>query len=201
MATKQKTAVKSAVTRERKRGIVREEKHVLTFLIVIILLLLYLLLAQYKGWWPYSPPKLGTAFYTNLRAQTPTKSEKGSDDSKKGGSGTNSGGSNSGGTTNTTHNTTNTTNPAPSPTPTPTPTPTPSGNNPILNLAGGIDVGNTKASVSSQANGLNEHCAVVVNAVAETVGKQEVCTYSQGDKVVTVTYLNDRVISASKSGF
>lgn len=198
MATKQKQVVKSAVTRERKRGIMREEKHILWLLIAVILLLLYLLLAQNKGWWPYASPKLGTAFYTNLHAQTPAKSEKGNGESKASESGTNSGESN------TVNNYTNTgpgNNTGTTPTPTP-PTPTPStGTRPLVDLAAVIDVGNTKTSISSQANGLNEHCAVVVSAIAQTVGKQEVCTYSQGDKFVTVTYLNDRVISASKSGF
>jgi hypothetical protein len=50
-------------------------------------------------------------------------------------------------------------------------------------------------------NELGAGCAVVIDAVASTIGKQEVCTYTEDDKIVTVTYLNDRVISASKSGF
>jgi hypothetical protein len=51
------------------------------------------------------------------------------------------------------------------------------------------------------ATNLGQGCAVVANATAGTIGEQEVCTYTEGDKIVTVTYLNDRVVSASKSGF
>lgn len=69
----------------------------------------------------------------------------------------------------------------------------------ILTFAAGVNDGNTKEQTSSEAGGLNESCAVLVNA--PSAGKQEVCTYTEGDKVVTVTYLNDRVVSASRSGF
>jgi len=201
MATKQQKAVKSAITREKKRGIMREERHVLWFLVALILLLLYLLFAQHNGWWPYSRPKLGSAFYTNLSAQAPVPAS--SEDSKKSdsNSATNTGGGGTGtgsGNTNTGNNGGSGTGSGGNNDNSPTPA---DNDNSILDLAGVVNVGNTKASISGQANGLNEHCAVVVSAVAQTVGKQEVCTYSQGDKIVTVTYLNDRVISASKSGF
>ncbi len=204
MATKQEKVVKSAVTREKKRGIIREERHVLYLLVAIILVLLYLLLAQHYSWWPYSRPKLGTAFYTNVSAQTAmpeSSTSTGSDDgssssngnassdtnsgtSNNGGNGSSSGGSSTGGGSNSGGGTT-----------------TPSSDDSIADLAADINVGDTKTSISGQANNLGEHCAVIVNAVAQTVGKQEVCTYSQGDKIVTVTYLNDRVVSASKTGF
>lgn len=204
MATKQEKVVKSAVTREKKRGIIREERHVLYLLVAIILVLLYLLLAQHYSWWPYSRPKLGTAFYTNVSAQTAmpeSSTSTGSDDgssssngnassdtnsgtSNNGGNGSSSGGSSTGGGSNSGGGTT-----------------TPSSDDSIADLAADINVGDAKTSISGQANNLGEHCAVIVNAVAQTVGKQEVCTYSQGDKIVTVTYLNDRVVSASKTGF
>lgn len=104
--------------------------------------------------------------------------------SNNGGNGSSSGGSSTGGGSNSGGGTT-----------------TPSSDDSIADLAADINVGDTKTSISGQANNLGEHCAVIVNAVAQTVGKQEVCTYSQGDKIVTVTYLNDRVVSASKTGF
>jgi cytoskeletal protein RodZ len=197
MATKkEKTAIKSAVTREKKRGIVREEKHILWILLAIIFVLLYLLLAQSYGWWPYVQPKLGSAFYTNVAANAPadaskttTSTGKSSTSTSKNtssgsntgssGSGSNSGGTSGGGST----------------------TPT-TGSGSIADLAANVNVGDTKTKIGAKANNLGSGCAVVVNANTQTVlGKQEVCTYSQGDKIVTVTYLNNRVISASKSGF
>jgi hypothetical protein len=55
MATKQQQAVQRAVTKERKRGREREERHVLWVLLALILLLLYLFRQQYPerqlvGW-------------------------------------------------------------------------------------------------------------------------------------------------------
>ncbi len=201
MATKQEKAVKSAVTREKKKGIMREERHVLWLLIAIILFLLYLLFAQHNGWWPYARPKLGTAFYTNVSAETPASTSAGNT------SGTN--GTSSSSTSNTSSGTTSSTGSGSGSTGGGSTgsgsggggSTTPSSSDSIIDLAGTINVGDTKSDVSAQANNLGEHCAVVVSAVTKLVGKQEVCTYSQNDKIVTVTYLNDRVISASKSGF
>jgi len=195
MATKkEKTAIKSAVTREKRRGIVREEKHILWILLAIIFILLYLLLAQSNGWWPYMQPKLGSAFYTNIPASAPaaqgtkdttstgTSKNTGSTSSGNSSSGTNSGntGSGSGSGSSTTPST---------------------GSGSIADLAANVNVGDSKVKVNGKANNLGSGCAVVVNANTQTAGKQEVCTYSQGNKIVTVTYLNDHVISASKSGF
>jgi len=189
MAKKQETAIKSAVTREKKRGIIREEKHMLWILLTIILILLYLLWAQGNGWWPFLQQRLGSAFYTNIPASAPAQSTK--DSSNTGSSGTNSGGStNSGSGSNTGSNSGGGGSST-----------TPGGSSSITDLAANVNVGDTKTKVSGQANNLGSGCAVIVKATAQTVGKQEVCTYSQGNKIVTVTYLNDRVISASKSGF
>lgn len=208
MATKQEKAVKSAVTREKKKGILREERHVLYLLIAIILFLLYLLFAQHNGWWPYSRPNLGTAFYTNVSANETaaksttdtTASDDGTNDaggdsgtsntggnsgggntggsgSSNNGGGSNSGGGNTGGSE---------TTPADS----------------LVDLAANINVGDTKTHVGAQAKNLGENCAVILDAQTQNpIGKQEVCTYTQGDKIITVTYLNDRVVSASKTGF
>lgn len=184
MATKQEKAIQRAVTRENKKGIAREERHVLWFLIALILLLLYLLFAQHAGWWPYSRPKLGSAFFTNVSSQTtaPQSTAPGNDSgSGGGGSGGTGGGGNTGGGT----GGGSTTTPSDS----------------IADFAATINVGNTKTQVSGQASGLGQGCAVLASADATAAGHQEVCTYTQGDKIVTVTYLNDRVISASKSGF
>jgi cytoskeletal protein RodZ len=185
---KQETAVKSAVTREKKRGIVREEKHILWILLAIILVLLYLLWAQGSGWWPYAPAKLGSAFYTNIPAAS--SSSQSTKDASSGGTGTgstNNGSSNTGsGSGSGSSGGTST---------------TPSGSGSIADLAANVNVGDTKTKVGSKANSLGSGCSVIASANTKNVGKQEVCTYSQGNKIVTVTYLNDRVISASKSGF
>ena len=183
MATKQEKAVDRAVAREKRMGKTREEKHILWFLVALILLLLYLLMAQYKGWWPYSHPKLGSAFYTNISAAE--GSQAGADMSGSGSSGGGSGGGQQGGGSGGGGGGGSS-----------------AGSGGILGFAATIDTGDTKGQVSGQATGLGQNCAVVVSANTNTsTGKQEVCTYTQGDKIVTVTYLNDRVISASKSGF
>jgi len=177
MATKQEKAVQRALKKERKQNKIRVEKRLFWFLIALLLFLIYLLLAQHNGWWPYSRPNLGTAFYTNV-SPTAAKSapanpaSSSSSGSQNGGSGTTATG---GGTSST----------------------TPS----IANFSAGVNVGNSKEQINGQANGLGQNCAVVASATTSPGGQQEVCTYTQGDKIVTVTYLNDHVISASKSGF
>jgi hypothetical protein len=146
-----------------------------------IIILLWLLFAQHNGWWPYQRPHLGSAFYTNIGANTPAPA--GSTDSSDGSSsssdndGSNSGGGNGGGSTN-----------------------TPSSSDSILDFAGQVNVGSSKTQINTKASRLGQKCAVIATAQTSTAGKQEVCTYTDGDKIVTVTYLNDRVISASKSG-
>ena len=182
MARKQEKATQRAVNRENKKGIMREERHVLWLLVAIILLLLWLLIAQHKGWWPYSRPKLGSAFYTNIEGGTAVPGSA-STISEGASSGSGSGGSTSGG---------DTTNP---------PTSGSGSDSSLLHFAAGVNVGDTMSDVSGQATGLTTGCSVIASANLQTAGKQEVCTYTQGDKIVTVTYLNDRVISASKSGF
>jgi hypothetical protein len=193
MATKAEKAVKRAFLRGKNQGKVREEKHALGLLTAIIIILLFLLFAQHFGWWPYSRPKLGTAFYTNISATTtppkiPTAS--GSSGSGSSHSGTHStpgtgsaGTSGSGGGSSSGSGS--------------------SGSSPIASFAAGVNVGNTEAQTSVQANGLSQNCSIVAKASASDsgLGQQQVCVYTQGNKIVTVTYLNGRVISASKSGF
>jgi hypothetical protein len=152
------------------------------------------LAAQHYDWWPYARPDLGTAFYTNVMPNTPkpasaTSASNGSSGSggstSSTGSGTNGSGSGASGGSG------STTSPANG-----------SGTPSIATFAAGVNVGDTKAQTSGQANGLGQACAVVVNANANSsLGQQQVCTYTQGNKIVTVTYLNDHVVSASKSGF
>lgn len=202
MATKQEKAVNRAFLRGRKQGKVREEKHILGLLVAVIILLLYLLLAQHNGWWPFMRPTLGSAFYTNVSASTtsPGKtstagSGSGSGSGSSGGSSTppaSTGTSGSTGSGNTGSGSTGTNS---------SDTSASSGTEPIATFAAGVNVGDTQAQTSATANGLGQDCAVVVQANGSEGGEQQVCTYTQGNKIVTVTFLNGHVISASKSGF
>jgi hypothetical protein len=202
MATKQDKAVQKAVTKAEQRAKVREEKHLLWFLLALILLLLWLLFAQHNGWWPYSRPTLGSAFYTNIGSGKPIPENKDSSNTSGSENGSNNNGGNSGSSgTNGTNGTngSNGSNGSNGGGGTTTP---PTSSSSLLDFATKVNVGDSKTEVSGQANNLGENCAVIVNAQTQTsLGKQEVCTYTEGDKIVTVTYFNDQVVSASKSGF
>ena len=69
----------------------------------------------------------------------------------------------------------------------------------IFNLYGSLISGQTKDQVAAQAGGIKPNCTVANTQT--TAGKQEVCTYTEGSRIVTVTYLNDRVVSIAKTGF
>jgi len=169
-----------------------------TVIIILLLIIIWLLLGSAFKWWPWntSGVPLGSAFYSNSQ---PAKDSNSTDDSDSNSEGDGSGsggtgtpgpagsngtnGANGSNGTNGTNNgggSTNTTSA-------------------LITFAGGVNTGDSKQEVSGSAGGLNENCTVIVNTTA--AGKQEVCTYTEGDKIVTVTYLNDRVISASRSGF
>lgn len=69
----------------------------------------------------------------------------------------------------------------------------------VFNLYGSVTAGEAKTQVGAQSNGIKANCLTATTSTS--AGKQEVCTYTQGDRVVTVSYLNDRVVSVSKTGF
>jgi hypothetical protein len=180
------------------KQVIKERTKFEWVLLILLLLLAYLLLAIRYGWWPAhnTSSDLGTAFYSTTKpapkasvdssgAQTASTDSSGSGGStvSNGSNGTNgsngSNGSNGGNTT--------------------TPTTPSTSSSSIISFAAGVNTGTTKQEIEAKANGLNQSCAVIVNATV--VGKQEVCTYTEGDKIVTVTYLNDRVVSASRTGF
>ena len=71
---------------------------------------------------------------------------------------------------------------------------------PIQSFFVTVDSGDTKAEVTAQAGRLSKSCTVTVNS-AVVAGKTEVCAYADGSKIVTVTYLNDRVLTVTRSGF
>ncbi len=162
-------------------------------LLAILLLIAYLFLASRYSWWPSNDrtDNLGTAFYVVKRLPAAVSNTAGAVTTSTGGvsvpansgsSGGNTGGSQGGGSNNGGGSGGGS-----------------SSTSRILTFAAGVNTGDSKQDVSGAAGDLNENCAVVANA--SSLGKQEVCTYTEGDKIVTVTYLNDQVISASRSGF
>jgi len=70
---------------------------------------------------------------------------------------------------------------------------------PIATLSTNVNNGDTKEAVNAEATGLAQSCTVTVNSTLG--GKQEVCAYSAGNKIVTVTYMNNRAVSVMRSGF
>lgn len=175
-------------TAKSKKFLQRRTKLEQILLAIILLLILLLLLAASFQWWPFNSPyggyNLGTAFYTAAPSTEATTAGSSGSNGSSGNTGS-SGSNGSNGTSGTT--------------PAPAPSPAPATSSAILTFASGVNTGNTKEETSGQGSGLDEHCGLLVNS--SSAGKQEVCTYTEGDKVVTVTYLNDRVVSASRSGF
>lgn len=192
-----------ASTKKSKKLLQKRTNLEWALLTILLVIMIFLLLALLNKWWPFNPSQfgsddLGTAFYT---AELPEELQDRADnanDGNAGGTGGNggtaapaggsNGGSNNGGSNGGSNNGGGGTT-----------TPPASSGSALLTFAAGVDTGNTKEQTSGQASGLNENCAIILNS--SSLGKQEVCTYTEGDKLVTVTYLNDRVISASRTGF
>lgn len=175
-----------------------EEQNKRTILIALIILLLLFLL----GWWmaanhwgPWSTPAPKDT--TSQGAGSNTSG--GSATNQNTGSDTTSGGSTSGGTGAAGTNGTNGSNGSNGTNGTTTTPPAAENTDAIVSLSGSVNNGQTKDEVTAKAGGTNQTCTITANST--TVGKQEVCTYSQGSKVVTVTYLNDHVVNVSRSGF
>lgn len=144
-------------------------------LALILLLLLLGFMAAYYGWWPF---RVGTT--------TPTTTNTGITSGQSGSSGTTGGGSSTSGTNGT--NGSNGSNGSAGGT-------TVVVGSDIFNLYGSVSNGQTKAEVQAHANGLSPQCSGV------NVAQLEVCTYTEGNKVVTVSYQNGQVVAVSKSGF
>jgi cytoskeletal protein RodZ len=152
--------------------------------VIIILLLLLLLLwwaAAYYNWGPFKDKAADTS------SNTGTSSQQNAPATNTGGTSGSSGATGATGATGTTGSSTTAT-PA-----------TSTSSSSILDFSLTVNNGDTKEEVSGQASGLTQNCTLTVNST--TAGKQEVCTYSDGSKIVTVTYLNDQVVNVSRSGF
>ncbi len=161
-------------------------------LAILILILLFLLLGFGLKWlrWDFggNGDDLGSAFYPTTKKLSDIVPGSGSGSGSGGSGGSSSGshnGSNSGGGSGGSGGGGNT---------------TPSGSHSaLISFAAGIDRGDTKEQTSGEAQGIDQNCAILVNST--TAGKQEVCTYREGDKLVTVTFLDDHVVTASRQGF
>lgn len=179
-------------------------------LFVLLLLLAIAFLVSRSDWWMWpDDSKLGTAFSTSRKIATENADSiaplgaAGTNGTAGGGTGTATR-TNGGSTTTTTNNSSTTTNNG-------------GGSNnggggggggggddssnaPILSLAAGINTGDSLADINARVavNGLSQNC--VVAAELPLVGTQKVCIYTKNGLTITVTYLNDRVLSAALSG-
>jgi hypothetical protein len=196
---------------KRTRQLLKDRTRLEWLMLVLLLIIGYLLLASHFVWWPSHKTyaDLGSAFYAGIPANadannnssstksgsstsngssTGSNGTTGSTGSSGAGTGTSaggSGGSTSGGGSGSGSGSGGSGS-------------TSSGSD-LIDFAGGVNTGASKQQVDAKARNLKENCAVVVKT--STAGKQEVCTYTKGNKVITVTYLNNHVISASRSGF
>lgn len=204
----------ATATKKRKtsKQVIKERTRLEWILLILLLVIAYLLLASHYTWWPNQKTynNLGTAFYAGIKSKDADKESAATPASTvQNGSGTNSSGSGSGNNA----NSGSTTNPASS-------NGGGNGTNPgtgggsnqspgsntgntndssILTLASKVNIGDSKETIQAQVNGVSNKCTVVVDTTI--LGKQEVCIYTQGNKIITVTLLNNKVISASRSGF
>jgi hypothetical protein len=184
-----------AKSKPASKQVLQERTKLEWVLLALLLVILYLLFATHFLWWPWSAKNnnFGTAFYSPTPQQQAQQDSANNAASNGGGSNGGSGSTgNSGANGASGSNGSNGSNGG-------TTTPPPATSSALLNFAATLDTGNSKQDVSGRAGGLNESCVLVANASA--IGKQEVCTYTEGDKLVTVTYLNDKVVSASRTGF
>ncbi len=148
--------------------------------LMLLLLLLFWWLAMHNHWGPYkikaTTPTTSSVDKQAASADTASSAASAGSSGATGASGSN--GSNGSSTT------------------------APAGaNTPIFNLYGSTHSGETKSEVNASSGGLSPNCVVAAKSTSTPGGKQEVCTYTQGDKVVTITYLDDNVAAVTKSGF
>lgn len=175
----------------KSKQIIKNRTKLEQVLLIALLLIAWLFFAERYQWWPWSSQQasLGTAFYVVQKEDDDSSAGGSPNDgggngggggsNNGGGTGGSGGGSGSGGGGGTGGGS--------------------SGGSPLLSFAAGVDSGDTKENISGEASGIDESCAVLLNST--TTGKNEVCIYREGAKLITVTFLNDRVVSASRSGF
>ncbi len=163
-----------------KKTTIKRSHERLGWLVAVILLLLLLLgfMAAYYKWWPFAP---GTTTPTTTSGTSGAGTTAGTS-----GAGTSSGGSSSssGSSGSNGANGTNGSNGSSAMV-----------GSDLFNLYGQIASGQTKDQVLAQAGSIKPDCTAV------NAAQVQVCTYTQGDKVVTVTYQNGQVASVAKSGF
>lgn len=167
---------------KKSKKIVSERSKLELILFALLLLVTYLFLSSRYEWWPWNIThnELGTAFYVNDRKDAVQGTRDAIDSINR--SGPPQSGSN-GISTRSDDNRVESN----------------SKTSRLKALAAKINVGMTKAQLSEAANSLGERCTVIADS--SSTGRQQVCVYSEVDKIITVTLLNDRVVSASRSGF
>ena len=149
---------------------------IMPVIIVILLFLILWLLAMHYNWGPFKDDAS-----TNQSANTSQESDTTPASGINGTNGTNGAdGADAVPTTPTTPTTPATTT------------------SPILTFSTTVNTGDTKEQVDVKAGSIGKSCTVT--AATTTVGKQEVCVYTEGSKVVTVTYLNDKVVNVTRTG-
>lgn len=189
----------TSMTKKTIRNRTRLEWLLLAALIIIV----FLWMASRYQWWPLNAPKdnLGTAFYTSRGVSVPDSLKQASQLGQTS-NGTTSNASRStttNGSTATHNSSTDSTSNTGDSSSGGGGSSDSSSSTPLLSFAAGVNAGNSKQQIDATVNGLGENCAVTVN-LPVGLGKQEVCTYTQNGGTVTVTYLNDRVLSASLAG-
>jgi hypothetical protein len=184
-----------AKTNSKAKQATRNHTKLEWLLFAALLLIGFLFLASHYKFWPLNMPKdnLGTAFYTSRKIAADANGNSPISPASTTGDSTGTAGR----STTTNSSTTTRTNASTGGSGTMTDSGGGSSSTaPLLSFAAGVNVGNSKQQVDATVHGLNENCAVTVN-LPLGLGKQEVCTYTQNGGTVTVTYLNDHVLSAS----
>lgn len=71
----------------------------------------------------------------------------------------------------------------------------------FLSFSAGLGAGENKTQLDVASAGvLNKTCTVLSTGLLG-LGKQEVCVFKDGTKILTVTLLNDQIVSVARTGF
>lgn len=193
----------------KNKNLTRREMVMGAVIAVLLFLFLWMWFAARNGWWPSNNSRsrlnaaqvreiadeasedtpaaatqLDATNNTTPRAgnsntsTTPSggTSSSGNSSSGTGGGGGGSGGGNNGGTT--------------------TPSNPDAG---FLTFSANMAAGQTKNQLTAMVGNLSQSCTLSLDT--GLLGKQEICVYRQGTKIITVTLLNDRIISIARTGF
>lgn len=181
MPKRQSKTMSESSSKNPKTKMMKTERLAWLVAVVVLLLLLLAFMAAYYKWWPAkhvtTTPTTGS---TSATSTQPTAGGGGTGSTtttgSNGSSGSNGATGASGATGAAGANGSTTTSD-------------------IFMLYGQIISGQTIDQVAALAGSLKPSCTTISSTNAK------ICVYTQGDKVVTVTYLDNQVVSVSKSGF